>query len=136
MREERIVIGDSRGNRRRASPLVRKLRVLLLTLIAAGCVAWSVDAVDDRTRVRQARLDISRIGHAARLFRADFGRCPAGVAELAAPPAGSPYLERVEDPWGRPYRLTCPARLDPGGVDVASLGASGNPGGEDNISSP
>jgi type II secretory pathway pseudopilin PulG len=108
---------------------------MAVILVAAGCVAWSMDAVDERTRARQALLDVSRIGHAARLFRADHGRCPVGIAELAAPPAGAAYLERVEDPWGQSYRLTCPARLDPGGVDVVSLGPDGSPAGEDNLSS-
>lgn len=108
---------------------------MAVILVAAGCVAWSVEAVDEQTRVRQALLDVSRIGHAARLFRADHGRCPAGIIELAAPPAGAAYLDKVEDPWGRPYRLICPARNDPGGVDVVSLGADGSLAGEDNISS-
>lgn len=127
MKESAMTIGSS-GKGGRASPLARRLRIVLAAMVVIGCVAWSLDAMDERTRERQALLDISRIGHAARLFRADFGRCPADVGELAAPPEGVPYLGRVEDPWGRPYRMTCPSRRDPGGVDVISLGRDGGKG--------
>ncbi len=135
MKDQTIVLGDKQKGGRKRGSLARKLRAAALLLAAAGCVAWSVDAVEEQTRVRQALLDVSRIGHAARLFRADHGRCPAGVAELAAPPSGPAYLDRVDDPWGQPYRLICPARLDPGGVDVVSLGEDGVLTGGDNISS-
>ena len=130
-----IILGDRRKGRRALGRFWRRLRLLLVALIATGCVAWSVERFDEQTRIRQARVDLSRIGHAARLFRADFGRCPRGVGELADPPDGPPYLTRTDDPWGREYRITCPARFDPGGVDVVSTGPDRSPAGEDNISS-
>ena len=124
-----IVLGERRARRGR-------WRGRLLAVVAvAAWTAWSLRFVDEGTRVEQAELDVSRIGHAARLFRADFGRCPADVAELLRPPEGAAYLERVKDPWGNEYRLTCPARFDPGGVDVVSSGPDGSFAGEDNISS-
>jgi hypothetical protein len=130
-----IILGDKQKGGRTGGPLARKLRLVAAFFVAAGCVAWSVDAVDEQTRVRQALLDVARIGHAARLFRVDHGRCPTGIFELVAPPSGAAYLEQAADPWGEPYRLLCPARRDPGGVDVISLGADGSLSGEDNISS-
>jgi hypothetical protein len=135
-RETGLVLGDKARRRRPLGPLGRRVRALLLSFAAIGCVAWSVAAVDEQTRVNQARLDISRIEHAARLFRADYGRCPSSVQELRSPPEGTaPYLEDVSDPWGNEYRLICPARLDPGGVDVSSSGPDGNLAGDDNITS-
>ena len=131
-----IVLGD-KGKRRRSvgGRLGRRARNLGLALLAAGCIAWSIDSIDEQTKISQAQVDISRVGHAARLFRADFGRCPTSIHELKAPPEGTAYLDAVEDPWGQPYQLSCPARLDPGGVDVASGGPDGSLAGEDNISS-
>jgi hypothetical protein len=136
MREKGAIVLEDRGRHRRsAGRLGRRIRWTLILFLVTGCVAFSVDAMEERTRIRQARVDISRIGHAARLFRADFGRCPRGIDELRDPPRGEPYLGIDGDPWGRPYRLSCPARLDPGGVDVSSGGPDRSFMGDDNISS-
>jgi type II secretory pathway pseudopilin PulG len=129
-----IVVGDKGRRRRPLGPVGRRVRALFVGFVAAGCVAWSLGEMDERTRIKQAQLDISRIEHAARLFRADFGRCPTNVQELRAPPGGAQrYVEEVDDPWGNAYRLLCPARLDPGGVDVSSDGPDGSLAGDDNI---
>jgi len=131
-----IVVGDKGRRRKPLGPTGRRVRALFVGFVAVGCVAWSLAAMEERTRVRQAELDISRIAHAARLFRADFGRCPASVEELRVPPEGArPYLEQVDDPWGNAYRLVCPARLDPGGIDVVSNGPDGTLAGDDNVES-
>jgi hypothetical protein len=131
-----IVVGDKGRRRRPLGPTGRRVRVLLFGFAAVGCVAWSLAAMNEQTMIKQAQLDISRIEHAARLFRADFGRCPASVEELRLPPEGAqPYLDEVDDPWGNAYRLVCPARLDPGGVDVSSNGPDGSLAGDDNIKS-
>ena len=96
---------------------------------------WSAGFISERTRMRQALLDISRIRHAARLFRADHGRCPDNLEELAQPPGDIKYLTGYTDPWGQPYKLICPSRQDPGGVDVLSGGPDRSFGGRDTISS-
>lgn len=130
------MLGDKGRRRKPLGRTGRRVRALFVGFVAAGCVAWSLGEMDEQTRIKQAQLDISRIEHAARLFRADFGRCPASVQELRAPPGGAPpYLEEVDDPWGNTYRLSCPARLDPGGVDVTSDGPDGSLAGADNIES-
>jgi hypothetical protein len=85
-------------------------------------------------RVRQAHLDISRISHAARLFRADFQRCPDDIDELVKPPEGAAYLQPLIDPWGNPYRMVCPAWHDENDVQIISDGPDGHPLGRDNIS--
>ena len=137
MRERGAILLGDKGKRRRSfgGRLVRRTRNLGIAVLAAGCVAWSIGSMEEQTRISQAQIDISRIGHAARLFRADFGRCPTSIHELKSPPEGNAYLDAVEDPWGHPYQLRCPARRDPGGVDVSSAGPDGNFAGEDNISS-
>jgi hypothetical protein len=135
-RQGAIVLGD--GDRRPRA-LGRWGRWLKWALVASGvlsCAGLSVNSIDEEMRVRQAELDVSRIGHAARLFRADEGRCPTGVGELAAPPDGRvPYLQATADPWGRPYRIVCPGRREPAGVDVASGGPDGDATAADNITS-
>jgi hypothetical protein len=136
MREKgAIVLGDKRRRGGSLGKMGRRVRWLAIAFVVAGCVGWSLDTMEEETRVRQARVDISRISHAARLFRADFGRCPLDVDELVSPPEGLSYLSKARDPWGGKYRITCPARLDPGGIDVVSGGPDGDDSGADNISS-
>jgi hypothetical protein len=131
-----ILLGDKSRRPRAFGRWGRRLRWVVVAIGVASCAGLSMSSLDTEMRVRQAQLDVSRIGHAARLFRADFGRCPTGIPELNAPPEGkTPYVRTVKDPWERPYRLACPARLDPAEVDVTSGGPDGDKTCEDNISS-
>jgi hypothetical protein len=137
MRKPRpILIGDKDRRPGALGRWGRRMKWALFALGIASCAGFSMSSLGEEMRVRQAELDVSRIGHAARLFRADFGRCPTGISELTVPPEGrTPYVRAVNDPWERPYRITCPARLDPAEVDVVSGGPDGDRTGDDNISS-
>ena len=96
---------------------------------------WAMGLMSEKTRIKQAMLDISRIEHATRLFRADHGRCPDNLDELVSPPGDTRYLVDYADPWGEPYRLICPSRFDPGGAEVLSGGPDRSFTGDDTISS-
>ncbi len=135
MREKGMTLLGERKRRRPVGKTWRRIRWILIGLGFAGCVGWSLDTMEEETQIRQAQVDISRISHQARLFRHDFGRCPISIQELVDPPDGNAYLRNEKDPWGRSYRVTCPARVDPGGVDVVSGGPDGDVTGADNISS-
>lgn len=127
------------GEKRRVSPAAVRLRrrivVVAALLFAVSYFAWSMGFVNQKTRIKQALIDISRIQHAARLFRADHGRCPSNLDELISPPKGMRYLLDSVDPWGQPYKLVCPARMDPGAVEVMSGGPDSSFEGNDTISS-
>ncbi|MBN2343877.1 MAG: type II secretion system protein GspG [Deltaproteobacteria bacterium] len=130
-----FVLGKKGHRRKKLGPLARRIRAISVVTLIVLFMGWSIGFMSNRRRVRQAQLDISRIAHAARLFRADFGRCPAGVEELSAPPEGTPYLRAMKDPWGKPYILQCPAFQDSEDVDVVSLGPDGEESGEDDVKS-
>lgn len=130
-----IALGDQRPQRRSAGRLRRRVRNTVVVGLAISYLAWAKGTMDEETRVRQAQVDISRIEHAVRLFRADHGRCPDDLTELTAARDGDRYLNTTVDPWGQPYRLGCPALRDPGGVEVVSGGPDGSLAGRDNISS-
>ncbi len=130
-----IILGDKSRYRRTFGKHGRRVVTGIALVFAVSYVFWASSTVNERTRIRQALVDISRIEHAARLFRADFGRCPDSLDELALPNGDRRYLSLKKDPWGKPYQLRCPAMLDPGGVYVVSGGPDGSLRGEDNISS-
>jgi hypothetical protein len=130
-----IILGDKRAYRRISRETKQKTIAVLIAAAAISYVAWAMNSINEETLVKQALVDISRVEHAARLFRADNGRCPDNMEELISPPQEKRYLESALDPWGKPYMLRCPAMSDPGGVQVVSGGPDGSLSGEDNITS-
>ena len=85
-------------------------------------------SLDDRRRkVHVTRAAIRSVMLATEAFRADLGRCPASIEELARPPevAGvtGRYLAEVRlDGWGRPLQMRCPGWKHPSSADVVSSG--------------
>ena len=134
-RRNTYILGEKRKVRSSAHRLRVRIIVFSALLGLFAHLLWSVGFITERTQHRQALLDISRIRHAARLFRADHGRCPDNLEELASPPGDTVYLTTYTDPWGMPYKLVCPSRRDPGGVDVLSGGPDRSFSGKDTISS-
>lgn len=132
---KQIILGDKRGYRQPSRISGRRLVMLISGFLALSFIFWSIRTINEQSRVKQALVDISRIEHAARLFRADHGRCPDDLDELIYPPNQKRYIDQIEDPWKRRYMLKCPAKLDPGGVEVISGGPDKDLGGNDNISS-
>jgi hypothetical protein len=130
-----IILGDRSRRKKSLGVLRRRLQLAVIGTVAVMFVSYAVEVGEERTRHKQALLDIYGVAEAATLFRIDNGRCPEGVAELAAPPRGEPYVGRTRDPWGTPYGITCPGRRDPNRVDVVSAGPDQTRGGGDNISS-
>ncbi|MBN2524826.1 MAG: type II secretion system protein GspG [Deltaproteobacteria bacterium] len=129
----KIVVGKKGHRRRKLGPIARRVRAISILMSLLLFVGWSTGWLSNKRRVRQAQLDISRIAHAARLFRADFGRCPQNLEELIAPPEGTPYLREVKDPWGSAYVLHCPSMVDSDDVDVFSPGPDKEASGEDDV---
>ncbi len=88
------------------------------------------------TRVAQ---DIRTVESALKFYRLDNYRYPMqaeGLEALVSAPAGAegkwngPYLDALpKDPWGVPYQYQNPGSRGKE-IDVFSLGADGQPGGE------
>lgn len=116
--------------------------VVILGILAALIVPKVMSRPDD-ARITAARQDVATLAQALRLYKLDNLAYPTtdqGLQALVAKPAAAPipsnwkaggYLERLpKDPWGREYRYLNPGRH--GEIDVYSLGADGEPGGEGN----
>lgn len=113
--------------------------VVILGILAAVVVPRLMDRPDE-ARVTRARQDVQAIVTALNLYRLDNFVYPStqqGLEALVRRPGGQPeapnwreggYLDRLpKDPWGRDYLY-----LNPGSrseIDVYSLGADGQPGG-------
>ncbi|MBN2802871.1 MAG: type II secretion system protein GspG [Deltaproteobacteria bacterium] len=121
-RNKEILLGKKRHASKKSGALIRKIQIWSFIISLIFFAVLSVKWMEKERRIKQAQIDISRIAHAVRLFRVDFGRCPSGVEELTIPPEGAPYISPVSDPWGRSYKLECPAKWDQDDVDVISSG--------------
>lgn len=112
--------------------------LVIIGVLAALIVPNVLDRADD-ARATAARTDVNNLMQALKLYRLDNQRYPTaeqGLQALVARPGSGPqpinwkpYLERLpNDPWGRPYQYLNPGVK--GEIDVMSLGADGQPGGE------
>ena len=130
---------SSLSRKRRGFTLIELMVVLvILGVLAALIVPSLIDRTDD-ARATAARTDVNNLMQALKLYKLDNQRFPTGEQGLEAlvrkptvgaiPPNWKPYLEKLPaDPWGRPYQFISPGVK--GELDVFSLGADGQPGGE------
>ena len=128
-----------RAKRQRGFTLIELMVVLaILGVLAALIVPNVLDRADD-ARSTAARTDVNNLMQALKLYRLDNQRYPAaeqGLQALVVKPSTGPapvnwkpYVDKLpNDPWGRPYQYMNPGVK--GEVDVLSLGADGQPGGE------
>ncbi|WP_408595024.1 type II secretion system major pseudopilin GspG [Limnohabitans sp.] len=127
------------AKRQRGFTLIELMVVLaILGVLAALIVPNVLDRADD-ARSTAARTDVNNLMQALKLYRLDNQRYPAaeqGLQALVVKPSTGPaplnwkpYVDKLpNDPWGRPYQYMNPGVK--GEVDVLSLGADGQPGGE------
>jgi len=112
--------------------------LVIIGVLAALIVPNVLDRADD-ARVSAAKTDVSNLMQSLKLYKLDNQRFPTaeqGLSALVSKPSTGPaplnwkpYLDKLpNDPWGNPYQY-----LNPGiksEVDVMSLGADGQVGGE------
>ena len=115
--------------------------VLVIIGVLAALIVPNVIGRADDARATAAKTDVNNIMQALKLYRLDNQRYPTaeqGLQALITRPTAGPaapnwktYVEKLpNDPWGRPYQYLNPGIK--GEIDVLSLGADGQPGGEGN----
>lgn len=130
------------GSRARSAgfTLIEIMVVVVILGILLSVVVPQVMNRPDEARVQLARQNIRAIESALDMYRLNHFRYPSsdeGLQALIQPPAGSElknypsggYLKKSPvDPWNNEYVYLNPGTR--GEVDIYSLGADGQPGGE------
>ncbi len=130
----------SNRRRTRGFTLVEIMVVVVIIGILGALVVPKLLGRTGESRVVAARVDISTLMSALKLYKLDNQRYPTTEQSLTAlttkPTAGPAangwktggYIDKLpKDPWGNPYQYLSPGIH--GEVDIFSLGADGQPGG-------
>ncbi|PRN05147.1 type II secretion system protein GspG [Pseudomonas sp. LLC-1] len=128
----------------RGFTLIEIMVVVIILGVLGALVLPNVMSRPDHAKLTAARTDIQSIATALEIYRLDNGRYPTtaqGLEALVRRPTLAPlprqwsaqgYLKRqAMDPWGAPYQYANPGTRSDQGYDLFSLGADGQPGGED-----
>ena len=123
--------------------LIEIMVVVVILGILAALIVPKIISRPDEARISAARQDVATLAQALKLYKLDNLAYPTtdqGLQALVNKPVAAPiptnwktggYLERLpKDPWGHDYRYLNPGLH--GEIDIYSLGADGEPGGEGN----
>ncbi|MEL6359779.1 MAG: type II secretion system major pseudopilin GspG [Pseudomonadota bacterium] len=126
----------------RGITLIELLVVLTILALISSLVVINILPERDRAAVKKVRIDLGQIETALDQYRLDMFNYPSseqGLTALVNVPSDAPRPEDYRqggylrggvplDPWGNPYQYRFPGER--GIVDIYSLGADGEIGGE------
>jgi general secretion pathway protein G len=132
--------------RRRGFTLIEIMAVVIIMGLLAGIVGVAIFGQLGTARVNTTRTQLKQLESALAFYQMDNGRFPSteqGLQALIEAPTIGPeprnyrpggYLqggELPQDAWGNPFQYEFPGSNNVGGFDLWSLGADGQPGGND-----
>jgi general secretion pathway protein G len=127
----------------RGFTLIEIMVVVVIIGILAALIVPKIISRPDEARITAAKQDVGALSQSLKLYKLDNLAYPStdqGMQALVVKPTSPPippnwkpggYIERLpKDPWGHDYRYLNPGQHRE--IDVYSLGADGEPGGEGN----
>ncbi|OOE34796.1 type II secretion system protein GspG [Salinivibrio kushneri] len=127
--------------RQQGFTLLEVMVVVVIIGLLASFVAPNLLGNKDKAAVKKAVADVSALENALDMYKLDNNQYPTtdqGLDALVTQPQSDPvprnypaqgYIKRLpQDPWNNDYRYVSPG--EHGVVDIFSLGADGQEGGE------
>ena len=123
--------------------ILELLVVIALLGLLIGLVGPRVMKLFGSSKHRIAGQSITQLADVLDFYKLDMGGYPTtaqGLRALVTAPSGTagrwrgPYLKQNGvslDPWGRPFQYRSPSTRTGRAYDVYTLGAEGQPGGDD-----
>ena len=127
-----------RANAKEASKGFSLLEIMvtitIMTMIM-GAVGVGVMGYLDKSKIKQAKIDIGTISNALDLYKTEFGRYPDSDDGLSRLVEEKILKEKKvpQDPWGNEYVYIYPGSNNEDGFDLYSFGPDGKEGGNDDI---
>jgi general secretion pathway protein G len=122
--------------------------VIVLGIIAMilGGAIYSMNKIGDAAKLKQVDGDFKSYESALAMYKLNGGFYPTtqqGLKALVEKPSSTPVprhwsavMKKLNpDPWGRPYGYRFPAKKDANDCEMFSLGADGQEGTADDLSS-
>ncbi|HNW83770.1 MAG TPA: type II secretion system major pseudopilin GspG [bacterium] len=115
--------------------LLEIMVVITIMAMIMGAVGVGVMSYLDKSKIKQAKIDIGTISNALDLYKTEFTRYPDSEDGLAKLVEEKILKEKKvpKDPWGNEYIYIYPGNNNTDGFDIYSFGPDGKEGGSDDI---
>lgn len=119
----------------RGFSLLEIMVVITIMTMIMGAVGVGVMGYLDKSKMKQAKIDIVTISNALDLYKTEFGRYPESEDGLSRLVEEKILKEKKvpRDPWGNDYIYIYPGSNNDDGFDLYSFGPDGKEGGNDDI---
>jgi len=119
----------------RGFSLLEIMVVITIMTMIMGAVGVGVMGYLDKSKMKQAKIDIVTISNALDLYKTEFGRYPESEDGLSRLVEEKILKEKKvpKDPWGNDYIYIYPGSNNDDGFDLYSFGPDGKEGGNDDI---
>ena len=125
---------NAKGAAKGFSLLEIMVTITIMTMIM-GAVGVGVMGYLDKSKIKQAKIDIGTISNALDLYKTEFGRYPDSDDGLSRLVEEKILKEKKvpQDPWGNEYVYIYPGSNNEDAFDLYSFGPDGKEGGNDDI---
>jgi general secretion pathway protein G len=120
----KALLAERAGGTVKGFSLLEIMVVITIMTMIMGAVGVGVMSYLDKSKIKQARIDISTISNALDLYKTEFGRYPDSEDGLSRLVEEKILKEKKipKDPWGNDFIYIYPGSNNEDGFDLYSFG--------------